>query len=131
MIGKYYYYIVLHPNEIKDHNWVSGNDAKSFPYYERLNEILGTRATFTSPVVVESGEPDEQPNGGAVTDSSFPSVDMSPGPATLPEGMLFDLFFCASTITLFFVVQKTNPPLYQMAKAGLQCWNLPPYQFLS
>ena len=85
--------LLLHPHEIKDHNGVSGNEAKSFPYYDRLDEILGTRAASTPPVVVESGEPDEQPNGGVVTESSFPSLDTSPGQATNPpQGTLLTCF---------------------------------------
>ena len=84
--------LLLHPYKIKDHNGVSRSDAKSFPYYERLDEILGTRAASTPPVVVESGEPDEQLNGGAVTEASLQSLDMSPGPATPRQGKLLICF---------------------------------------
>ena len=65
---------------------MSGNDARSFAHYYGLDEILGTRSTAFPLVVVESGEPDDQTSGGTATDSSFPSVDMSPGPATPPQG---------------------------------------------
>ena len=47
---------ILCTNQIKGHNGVLGNDAMSFPYYDRLHEILGTRATSSPPVLVESGE---------------------------------------------------------------------------
>ena len=36
---------------------MSGNDAKSFPLYDRLDQILGTRAASSPPIVLESGGP--------------------------------------------------------------------------
>ena len=41
----------------QDRNSVSENDAKSFPLYDRLNQILGTWAASSPPVVLESGGP--------------------------------------------------------------------------
>lgn len=40
---------------------MSGNDARSFPYYEQLDGILGTRAASSPPVVVDSGGPSSAP----------------------------------------------------------------------
>ena len=102
--------LLIHPYKIKDHNGVSGNDAKSFPYYDRLDEILGTRAASTPPVVVESGEPDDQPSGGAAKDSSFRSVDMSPGPATPPQGTkLICIFLWQYHYSIFCSEDQSTP----------------------
>ena len=39
---------------VKDHNEVSGNVAKPFLYYNKLDAILGTRAASLSVVVLDS-----------------------------------------------------------------------------
>ena len=43
--------------QVKDHNGVSGNDATSFIYYEKLDAVLGTRAASSSTIVLDSGVP--------------------------------------------------------------------------
>ena len=41
--------------QVKDGNGVSGADAKTCPFYDELDAILGTRAASSPPVLLDSG----------------------------------------------------------------------------
>ena len=41
---------------MKDSNNISGQGRKPVPFYEELDAVLGTRAASTPPVVLDSGE---------------------------------------------------------------------------
>ena len=47
--------------QVKDHNGVFGNDAKSFQYFDKLDAVLGTWPGSSSPIVLESGRPTPTP----------------------------------------------------------------------
>ena len=58
-------------------------------------DILGTWTAHFSLAVVESAVSDEQPHGGALTNSSFSSLDVTASPATPPQGTpLICIFLC-------------------------------------
>ncbi len=57
--------------KVKDHNRITGNGRKTFPFHEQLDGILGHRPAAVPPVVLDAGsstaEPPETGSGDGKT----------------------------------------------------------------
>ena len=61
--------------KVKDGNYISGKGRVTCPLYEEIDQILGTRAASSPPVVLDSGER----HGVNEVNEASPSVESDSG----------------------------------------------------